>query len=178
MSWKTVDACVWATNCFTDSELIYAFDPDNYLTDEDNAVDAMKRAKLGEQLPVERFPKEMYVTSSYERFKTVPDIFCGGFWIVSARFAEVLRRFELGRTALYPVKLFQHDRKTPFEGEYFTLAFGETKDTFVPEESPEARKIPFTKKDLWGESLADAASECNTVNESMTELHGTSPSVR
>ncbi|OWV27851.1 hypothetical protein, partial [Halomonas campaniensis] len=73
MSYRTLDARVWATNCLTDGELIYAFDPDNYLTDEDSAVDAMKRAKLGEPLPADRFPKEMYVTSSYQRFKKVPD---------------------------------------------------------------------------------------------------------
>ena len=72
--------------------------------------------------------------------------------MVSGHFAEVLRRFELGQTGLHPVKLFHHDRKTPFEGEYFTLAFGETKDTFVPEESPEADTI-FMNKDIWEPSL-------------------------
>ncbi|MDQ7735328.1 hypothetical protein QT231_21725 [Halomonas sp. SpR1] len=167
MSYRTLDARVWATNCLTDGELIYAFDPDNYLTDEDNAVDAMKRAKLGEPLPADRFPKEMYVTSSYQRFKKVPDIFCAGFWVVSSRFAEVLRRFELGQTELHPVKLFQHDRKTPFEGEYFVLAFGETKDTFVPEESPEARQAPFTKGDIWKPSLGRENDGLALSNESL-----------
>ena len=169
MSYRTLDARVWATNCLTDGELIYAFDPDNYLTDEDCAVDAMKRAKLGEPLPADRFPKEMYVTSSYQRFEKVPDIFCAGFWIVSSRFAEVLRRFELGQTGLYPVKLFHHDRKTPFEGEYFVLAFGEAKDTFVPEESPKANKIPFTKSDLWGPKYSDNEDSLSFEKE---VLHG------
>ena len=149
MSYRTLDARVWATNCLTDGELFYAFDADNYLEDEDKAYDAMKRANSGEPLPADRFPREMYITSQYEEIKQVPDFFKGGgFWVISGRFAEVLRRFELGQTSLHPVKLFHHDRKTPFEGEYFVLAFGETKDTCVPEESPEADTV-FMRKDVW-----------------------------
>ncbi|MDQ7735322.1 hypothetical protein QT231_21695 [Halomonas sp. SpR1] len=155
MSYRTLDARVWATNCLTDGELIYGFRSDKSLEDEERAADTMNRAERGEPQPADCFPKEMYVASEYEKIKTVPDIFTSGFWVVSARFAEVLRRFELGQTELYPVKLFHHDRKTPFEGEYFTLAFGETKDTFVPEESPKANKIPFTKSDLWGPKYSD-----------------------
>ncbi|MDQ7735334.1 hypothetical protein QT231_21755 [Halomonas sp. SpR1] len=156
MSYRTLDARVWATNCLTDGELIYAFVKDNVLEDEERAIDTMERALRGEALPTDSYPKEAYVKSEYHHYKKLPDIFsAGGLWVVSGRFAEVLRRFELGQTGLYPVKLFHHDRKTPFEGEYFTLAFGETKDTFVPEESPKVRKIPFTKKDLWGLKHSD-----------------------
>jgi hypothetical protein len=153
MSWKTVDVCVWATNCLTDSELMYAISSDKTLEDGRSAADTMERSEKGEPMPKERFPKEMYIDSESDEITSVPDIFSCGFWVVSARFAEVLCRFDLGKTALYPVKLFHHDRKTPFEGEYFTLAFGETRDTFVPEESPEAMKFPFTKKNLWVASL-------------------------
>jgi Immunity protein family (Imm11) len=148
MSYRTLDARVWATNCLTDGELIYGFRSDKSLEDEERAADTMSRAERGEPQPADHFPKEMYVASEFEKIKTVPDIFTSGFWVVSARFAEVLRRFELGQTGLYPVKLFHHDRKTPFEGEYFVLAFGETKDTFVPEESPEADTV-FMRKDVW-----------------------------
>ncbi|WP_129140051.1 hypothetical protein [Modicisalibacter coralii] len=154
MTYYTVDATVWATNIFTNSDLIYAFFADNYLEDEDAAWDAMKRANRGEPLPVERFPREMYVLSQYNKYKKLPHIFkAGGFWVVSQRFAEVLRRFELGKTTLHPVRLFQHDRTTPFDGEYFCLAFGETKETFVPEESPEAGQSPLMSKDRWKPSL-------------------------
>ncbi|OWV27850.1 imm11 family protein [Halomonas campaniensis] len=148
MSYRTLDARVWATNCLTDGELIYGFRSDKSLEDEESAANTMNRAERGEPQPADCFPKEMYVASEYEKIKSVPDIFTSGFWVVSARFAEVLSRFELGQTELHPVKLFQHDRKTPFEGEYFVLAFGETKDTFVPEESPEADTV-FMRKDVW-----------------------------
>ncbi|OWV31236.1 imm11 family protein [Halomonas campaniensis] len=156
MSYHTLDSCIWATNALTDPALIYAFVKDNVLEDKERAIDTMKRIERGEALPTDSFPKEAYVKSEYHHYKKLPDIFsAGGLWVVSGRFAEVLRRFELGQTGLHPVKLFHHDRKTPFEGEYFTLAFGETKDTFVPEESPKARKAPFTNGDIWEPRHAD-----------------------
>ncbi|MDQ7735325.1 hypothetical protein QT231_21710 [Halomonas sp. SpR1] len=155
MSYRTLDARVWATNCLTDAELIYSF-KNNLMQDKQKLIETIDHLERGEPQTAERFPSEMYIASQYLEVKKVPDIFMGGGgWVVSGRFAEVLRRFELGQTGLYPVKLFHHDRKTPFEGEYFMLAFGETKDTFVPEESPKARKIPFTKKDLWGPRHSD-----------------------
>ncbi|MDQ7735330.1 hypothetical protein QT231_21735 [Halomonas sp. SpR1] len=153
MSYRTLDARVWATNCLTDPRLIYSF-KNNLLQDKQELIETIDHLERGEPQPADRFPSEMYIASQYVEVKKVPDIFKGGGgWVVSGRFAEVLRRFELGQTGLYPVKLFHHDRKTPFEGEYFVLAFGETKDTFVPEESSEASKAPFTKKDIWKPSL-------------------------
>ncbi|MFS8175587.1 imm11 family protein [Vreelandella titanicae] len=168
MSYRTLDARVWATNCLTDADLIYAFVKDNVLEDEERAIDTMERALRGEALPTDSYPKEAYVKSEYHHYKKLPDIFsAGGLWVVSGRFAEVLRRFELGQTGLYPVKLFHHDRKTPFEGEYFVLAFGETKDTFVPEESSEASRAPFTKKDIWKPSLGRENDGLALSNESL-----------
>ena len=58
-----------------------------------------------------------------------------GTWLVSAALADVLRRFGLGQTSLYPTKAFQIDRKTPVAGEYLCINFGETKATFLPEQS-------------------------------------------
>ncbi|MCE7519696.1 hypothetical protein LZG37_16290 [Halomonas titanicae] len=155
MSYRTLDARVWATNCLTDGELIYAFRGNNLERDKTKAVEAIRRAKKGEASADDSFPDELYVASEYEKISKIPNIFsAGGVWVISGRFAEVLRRFELGQTGLYPVKLFHHDRKTPFEGEYFVLAFGETKDTFVPEESPKIRNI-FMSKDIWGPRNSD-----------------------
>ncbi|MDQ7735326.1 hypothetical protein QT231_21715 [Halomonas sp. SpR1] len=154
MSYRTLDARVWATNCLTDPRLMYGFD-NNLQQDDQELIETFKHLERGKPQPAERFPSEIYIASQYLEVKKVPDIFMGGGgWVVSGRFAEVLRRFELGQTGLYPVKLFHHDRKTPFEGEYFMLAFGETKDTFVPEESPKIRNI-FMSKDIWGPRNSD-----------------------
>ncbi|WP_129140053.1 hypothetical protein [Modicisalibacter coralii] len=150
MTYYTVDATVWATNALTDTTLLYGFTGDNYEKDEDAAVESIRRAKQGIASDDDSWPKEMYFDSPYKKLSKLPAIFsAGGVWVVSQRFAEVLRRFELGKTTLHPVRLFQHDRTTPFDGEYFCLAFGETKDTFVPEESPRIRKVPFRKTDIW-----------------------------
>ena len=88
-----------------------------------------------------------------------PDIFsAGGVWAVSAACADVLRSADLGQSSLYPTKLFQHDRKTAIEGEYFCLNFGDTKEVFSRDDSPRARTpdyqdpvtywlLPFDLKD-------------------------------
>ena len=60
----------------------------------------------------------------------------------------MLRQFDLGEGALYPTKLFQNDRTTPVEGEYFCLNFGNQKQAFVPEYSPTANK-PYPTQDIW-----------------------------
>ncbi|WP_192179617.1 hypothetical protein [Mesorhizobium amorphae] len=62
-----------------------------------------------------------------------------GAVVVSAACADVLRQFDLGHSSLYPIKLFQHDRTTPVEGEYFCLNIGERKDVFLREYSPLVR---------------------------------------
>ncbi len=64
----------------------------------------------------------------------------------------MLRQFDLGEGALYPTKMFQHDRTTPVKGEYFCLNFGATKQAFVPEYSPRAYK-PYPTQDIWQLSL-------------------------
>ncbi|WP_129140048.1 imm11 family protein [Modicisalibacter coralii] len=154
MTYYTVDATVWATNALTDTALLYGFNGDNYEKDPKKAVESMRRSDRGVASGDDSWPREMYFVSPYKKLSKLPAIFsAGGVWVVSQRFAEVLRRFELGKTTLHPVRLFQHDRTTPFDGEYFCLAFGETKDTFVPEESPEAGQSPLMSKDIWKPSL-------------------------
>jgi len=62
----------------------------------------------------------------------------------------------MGRGALYPVKIFQHDRTTPVEGEFFSLSFGNQKTALVKGQSPKLRDanlgdnswlLPFVLKD-------------------------------
>jgi hypothetical protein len=117
-------------------------------------VDASRRASLGEPLPADHYPKEFYGKYVNKRMGPQPDIFsAGGSWVASVAFAEVLRQFNLGRTALYPTRLLQHDRKTPVEGsDYYCLGFGERKEVFLPTESPGATK-PHEDQDIWKLSL-------------------------
>lgn len=51
---------IWISDAMVSTSCIKGFDQDNYLKDNDLAVDAMKRNNVGEPLPENRFPKDMY----------------------------------------------------------------------------------------------------------------------
>ncbi len=139
---------VWVSRAMMDTTLVKGFASDVAEVDKTAAVEAMKASGKGLPLPEERFPKKMYGKYPDERKKRQPNLFmAGGFWTVSEEFADVLRRFDLGQTGLYPVDLFQHDRVTPVEGTYFCLAFGETKECFQPDASPNARVPSYPPKE-------------------------------
>jgi hypothetical protein len=145
---------VWVSRAMMDSTLIKSFfHSDVYFADKELALDAMRRTERSDPLPADRYPKEIYAKYPDKWMSRQPDIFtASGFWAVSAALAELLRQFNLGRTALYPTRLFQHNRKTLVDGDYFCLGFGETKEVFLPHQSPRARK-PYPERDLWKLSL-------------------------
>ena len=144
-------ATVWVSRAMTDSTLIKPFISDVLEDDNDATVEAIRRTKRGKAPSVDFFPKTMWCRYKDKRLQRQPDIFlAGGFWTVSADFADVLRRFDLGRTGLYPVELFQHNRVTPVEGTYFCLAFAETKECFQPDASSRVRVPSYpTKEPYW-----------------------------
>ena len=68
--------------------------------------------------------------------KTPPPLFRGycGVPILTAACAEVLRRFDLGRTTLHPIELLKQDRKTPvLKGDYVGMLPGEYRERVVPQ---------------------------------------------
>ena len=72
-------------------------------------------------LPRDRFPAEIYLKQGAKR---LPDIeLPGGFWTVSAKLADILRQFELGRIALYrTLSACALIARRSIEGEYFCLS--------------------------------------------------------
>ena len=115
-------------------------------------------------LDPERFPKKLFGKYHDEKKKKQPNLFMGnGFWIVSEACAEVLRNFDLGQTKLYPVELFQYDRKTPVEGSYHVIAFGEQKRTYAPEHCERVRGGRYNKKDLTLPHTLPAAVQDNEM---------------
>ena len=149
---------VWMSDAMHDSTLIKAFtnveieaeleaagqvgsDP------ADRVVgDAMRRNKSGEPLPANRFPQSLHVSRKGKRYSKLPEMFsAGGFWVVSAACAEIMGQFNLGKSSLYPVAFFQHDQKTPIDGEYFYLNFGETLKAFDPDQTPNVRVYGLIK---------------------------------
>lgn len=91
-------------------------------------------------LPQSAFPEKMFALARRGGApKRHPNVFSNGFTMVSGKAADVLRQFDLGEGAIYPVQLFDKDRTTPVEGEFFYLTHGNRKDSFLPHRSPDAR---------------------------------------
>ncbi len=127
----------WVSRAMMEAAKIKGFDSDVFEEDEERALDAMGRNEYeAEPLPRDRFPRAMYESRIQKPMKRLPHLAkCGGFWTVSAACAEVLRQFDLGDGALYPVEMYHIDRKTRIEGDYFCLNFGAQKTALVPERS-------------------------------------------
>ena len=141
---------IWMSRVMVDSTLTKAFRPDEAICSSEKIIDTQKRNLAGEPLSEKFFPTELHGKyHDYVFTNNLPDIFTAGpYWIVSESLADVFRQFDLGEGALYPVKVLQHDRKTPVEGTYFHLNFGNIKDAFLPEHSLKPRKI-YSHSDIW-----------------------------
>jgi hypothetical protein len=96
-----------------------------------------KQNVYGEPLKAECFPAEIYgAPDAKESDYRLPNIFfAGSFWAVSKAAADVLRQFDLGAGALYPVKVFKKDRQTPLGDEWFCINFGNRKEAVAVPES-------------------------------------------
>ncbi len=132
---------VWVSGVMTDPRQLRPLTNDLGESDLHATVELIKRNDAGEPLGPECFPRAIWPADHAKRsWDVMPDLFYGyGYWVVSSACAEVLRRFDLGNGALYPVKVFKKDRKTPVRGSYFCLNFGNVRQVFLPEESPTTR---------------------------------------
>ena len=153
------DDFVWVTNAHVDPRLIKGFESEQSLEEEYLHVNAIRRNKVGKPVSEDEFPKVMWAGPYDRRLKSTPHMFrASGFWVVSAQFADVLRRFDLTGTALYPVDLYRRDRKTPLGDGYAFLSCGAIKDGFEPayserfQDHPQAvephKTLPTAPKDF------------------------------
>ncbi|MGB3470143.1 MAG: hypothetical protein WBA51_04915 [Erythrobacter sp.] len=118
--------------------------------DRDEAIECGRRSLAGESMGPECFPKEIWPVAGAGKSaaSASADFFAGAaHWIVSGRFAELLRQFEMGGANLYPVKFLQADRETPAKGEWFCLNFGNVRRGLAPDESTSLR--PTFKPNEW-----------------------------
>src|SRR3546814_6005494 len=101
----------------------------------------MERNNDGEPLGAECFPAQIWgISSAEEKDYRLPELFrAAGYWVVSAGAAEVLRQFDLGSGALYPVAVQKKDNATPVGGAWLCINFGNKKSCFLPDESPRFR---------------------------------------
>ena len=102
----------------------------------------MTRHGRGEHLMNDEFPLACAIQNK-KKFSLVGDLFWAfGFEVVRGRLAEILKEADLGpKGGLVPYTIFQEDRITKLEEEFYLLNFDCVKDTFVPDESLNVKKI-------------------------------------
>ncbi|HMI41122.1 MAG TPA: hypothetical protein VK485_07835 [Sphingomicrobium sp.] len=103
----------------------------------------------GEPLGADAFPGQMW-NQKAKPIKQLPQIFMGCvYWVLGAKAAEVFRQFDVGGGGLYPVEVFQNDRKTRIEGDYFCLCFGNKKSALIWDQSPGIKPIKPDRTEYW-----------------------------
>lgn len=120
---------VWVSNAPENSELT----PNVHLVcdviedDKERALDAMTRSKIGEPLEASRFALKYFSTYPTRTAKPLLPLTVLGFFIVNEQAATVLLDMNLGDGGLYPLEIYQYDRTTRVEGEYYNLNIGNQK---------------------------------------------------
>lgn len=148
------DGVVWVSEAMMDTSLIKQFSADLFLENREKFRQAMEKKRAVQPIPPDLIPKAIF-SETTRKVGSLPDFFDGGaYWIVSTELADILRQFDLGASALYPVKVYQHDRETPVPGLYECLSFGERKETFLPEKSERVRKRYNDDRDIWATPAA------------------------
>ena len=121
---------VWLCDAYRRSSLIRGFD-----NDELPGVDVLemrRQSKAGVSLPRSYFPTEMHYYKKIEFRGRLPQYFTNGsYMFINRKAADIIRRFDMGGGALFPVALFQYDRVTPIEADIHILCIGNAKDTVV-----------------------------------------------
>jgi hypothetical protein len=111
------------------------------------AAERQTRNENGELLPGECFEDAFYATEHAPHFERMPHFFrADGHSCVSAACRYVLQQFDLGRSAFYPIAIYQKDHKTLVPGEYFAINFANTRSALLPEKST---TIQQAREDYW-----------------------------
>ncbi|MBO9621741.1 MAG: hypothetical protein J7500_03420 [Sphingomonas sp.] len=129
---------VWVSNALTEVSLTGKLETDVWQNNREGARAAERANKRGQPVPPELCPQRIWGDDRAPFFQKLPDLISAqAHWIVSARAAEILRGFDLGQGALYPVRegAYQADNITRAQGDYFTWIFGATKSGLLPAES-------------------------------------------
>jgi len=149
----------WICDVLADPDLVLMMETDIVEDDTSRAIEAINLLKAGKSVPQDMCPKTVWAGDGARTGDRLPDLFLANSYpIVSEKAATVLRRFELGGGAVYPVERVLHkDRATSFPGTFSCWTFGNTKSAFAPQQSAAARpfagptsgrwKMPFVHKD-------------------------------
>ena len=155
--------CIWVSKIFTTSVNNAGFMTDLLERDSEFAFAYNRKNELGESLEESCFPQKGWLLPEHAKRKSLAKFAAAGSFVyMSATCADVFRRFDLGKGALYPIELFEADGITPLADTWFTINFGNVKQCLLPEQSGELRPAPrgtystFATFDDW--DLAFSAS--------------------
>lgn len=129
---------VWISGARQEAGLIQRVHTEIQSKDEKREIEGQQLNNKGLSVPPELCPQRIWGDGSAPAFKKMPDLFWAmSQWIVSERAADVMRKFDLGGGALYPVTegVYQSDGVTRVPGNYFCWIFGNTKTAFLPDAS-------------------------------------------
>jgi hypothetical protein len=135
---------VWLSRALDDVTLIGKFHTDIAAKDVDMAIKAGSQNQRGQPVPDAMCPKRIWGDKDASVFKKIPHlVYARSYWIVTSRAADVMKQFDLGGGALYPVSegIFQKDQVTRVPGDYFCWIFGNVKTAFLEQHSPKARPM-------------------------------------
>ncbi|MBO9621150.1 MAG: hypothetical protein J7500_00405 [Sphingomonas sp.] len=141
---------VWVSNALTEVSLTGKLETDVWQNDREGARAAQRANEEGEPVSPEVCPKRVWGDDRAPFFEKLPDLISAqAHWIVSAKAADILRKFDLGQGGLYPVSegVYQADNVTRAKGDYFTWIFGATKSGLLPDQSQGLR--PPQAEGLW-----------------------------
>jgi hypothetical protein len=138
---------VWVSNMLNDEASLGVFARTNMTKEQ--AIAAVQRNTDGQPVSQDLCPTRIWSESGVEDHEIAfearnpdPDLFfASSYWIISGRAAGVLRQFDLGEGALYPVSegVFNRDDRTRLPKEYFCWIFGNKKSAFLSQESRNVR---------------------------------------
>lgn len=143
---------VWLSIAMTKAGSAPSVNTDTSGTDVNKTVKAITLNEKGERVSEDLCANRIWTVEDTPFIENMPDFFSAqGYRIVSSHVADILRRFNLGGGALYPVKegVYQADNKTRIGGDYFSWIFGNTKTAFLEQFSPNVEAMSGSGKRNW-----------------------------
>jgi hypothetical protein len=141
-----MDQHVWISDFLSQSDLVVMFNSDIAENNVEGAIEGLRLLTSGSPVPRDLCPRQVWNEKGRKEPKRLAHLsMINGYPVISEAAAAVIGRFDLGDGALYPIDgAFQSDRTTTLDGKYFCWVFGNQKQAFQPEESPDRR--PFGVK--------------------------------
>ncbi len=110
------------------------------------AIDAMRPLRQGLPVLREMCPRVIWGDADQGTVGRLPHLFdANGYYVVSGSAADILRVFNLGEGALYPVQIFQSDKTTAIPGDWHCWIFGNQKRALIPGETTAKRKFGISE---------------------------------